>query len=694
MPPLRVTILDYQPDLVTSQECNPTICFWASKDAGHGFVKVDPAVTKSFELNINDSLSKSSTLSFQAFVETKNTRSQPSCNEAGGNHINFTEIVKADQATIITDVPLIVWNARRTGVDAVKGKFSFRVEAVPQAVIDTLFLPAEPQTLIGENQDTIKDILVGHLQRQNLVFETKKHTFPQLASLHLPTWNYNGWQLPGATFAMVRAKPSPEAWWTNALDIALQRHYPKMSLKGASSFMMHLASEDELVTIMSKMHSIYINYCTYLNDGIPVKKRNTGINLPFCKPKVDWEFIPMEAFSNNIRSRGTRYRLDANKKVVCVPAGADCEDGGCMQGIESVELLNRSDWTDPRLMKLHEIRKNYFYLQVLMGVRGGQLADGKDEGESAFKDLGGHMAGAYQSREQFFRNHKRYNTVDQPYEGMSLPSDSGVKRPMKFMEGTGLIDPGASPEYAESMASYIYLNDTVKKALSVGKFIAPQSRVKQNNFYRVVQSYCVVDLADEGFTSIEHIPLKRVNGEMRAGVSYLDLINESADIATYAQPPMDIETVKVTRELLNQMFPIEAFEVPDRLASEKAMHAGLESIKEYTKKLGRPHADDYDVVQMYLRFDEIDSVVETYKQLVGNAKRVFKFNYFNEEITKGFGGMQVRFYVTKVAPTPAAAIGDKKVKGRSSPAVARQLDHYALLGHPHFNILKDNVFCV
>ena len=62
---------------------------------------------------------------------------------------------------------------------------------------------------------------------------------------------------------------------------------------------------------------------------------------------------------------------------------------------EAMELRNRTDWTDPRLRKLHEVRQNYFYLQVLMGVRGAQLSDGNDEGSNAYRNLGGHMAGAY-----------------------------------------------------------------------------------------------------------------------------------------------------------------------------------------------------------------------------------------------------------------------------------------------------------
>ena len=331
-----------------------------------------------------------------------------------------------------------------------------------------------------------------------------------------------------------------------------------------------------------------------------------------------------------------------------------------------MELRNRTDWTDPRLRKLHEVRQNYFYLQVLMGVRGAQLSDGNDEGSNAYRNLGGHMAGAYISREQFFRYHKRFNNVDEPYEGVAVAGGRGERSPIQFLEGTGLIDPGADAQYAETLRSYIYLNQASPGIVSVGKFIAPQSRTKQNKFYRVVQSYCVADLTDEGHSSIEHVPLKRVNGIFKTGVSYLDFINDARDVVSYAQPPMDLDTVKITKELMNQTFPIESFEVPERLSVEKAYFAELEKVREFTESLRRPESDSYDVVQIYLRFDQIPQVGQRYLDTVKRANRVFKFRYYNEEITKGFGGVQVRFYV---ALDNANTISSNQV--------------HELLGHPH-----------
>ena len=43
-----------------------------------------------------------------------------------------------------------------------------------------------------------------------------------------------------------------------------------------------------------------------------------------------------------------------------------------------MELLERKDWTDPVLMKMHDARKKYFNLQSLKGVRGAQLSDSTD----------------------------------------------------------------------------------------------------------------------------------------------------------------------------------------------------------------------------------------------------------------------------------------------------------------------------
>lgn len=672
---LRATF-KYKPNLVENKERNPRICFWVSRDAGYDFTRVDPQRQQhSFELEVDLSRSgPDATLSFQEFVDTKNSRSEPSSNEAGSNFLHLRDVLTADREVTVSNIPLIVFNARRRNVPAIKGYLTeLRFERVDAPALE-IGQAVEPHNLLVENQQHIVDTLVGHLKRQVIVFEEKQPTFPSLARLHLPTWNFNSWQLPGAAFAMVRAKPSPEAWWSNALDIALRRHFPKMTLEGASSYMLHVADETELVTLMSKMHSIFINECTYLSDGIPVAKRSASIKIPFVSSSSEnWEFISMEAFSNNIRSRGARVE-QRGSDVYYIPPGADCEDGAAEQGFESMELRNRTDWTDPRLKKLHEVRQRYFYLQVLMGVRGAQASDGKDEGASAYKGLGGHMAGAYISRELFFRYHKRFNTVGEPYEGVAQASSKGQRSFVQFLEGTGLIDPGASPQYAASMRSYIYLNNKLPGVLSVGKFLAPQSRTKMNKFYRVVQSYCVLDLADEGHSAIEHVPLKRVNGEFKTGVTYLDFVNEARDIASFAQPPMDEDTVKITKQLLNQMFPIQPFEVPDQLSTGKAYHENLEAVKQFTEQLQRPESENYDVVQIYLRFDQLSTVKDAYINLVKRADRVFKFRYYNEEITQGFGGYQVRFYV---------ALDNTAVRGEADTR-----DGVHLLGHPHFHIIE------
>jgi len=667
----------YKPQLVESKERHPSLCFWISRDAGYAFASIDPQYqSHSVELDVDlSTMSPDATLSVQTFVDTKNQRGEPSSNESGSSFFFLKDIMKSDRAVVLTNVPLVVYNARRAGVDAVKGTLvELRFEPSGQDVAGAIGQPVEPHFLLQENQKYIVETLVSHLQRQAIVFEEKRPTFAQLARLHLPTWNYNGFSLPGAAFAMVRAKPSPEAWWSNALDIALRRHYPKMSLKGASAYMLHVADETELVTLMSKMHSIFINECTYLSDGIPVNKprSTTGLRLPFLSANSssshNWEFIPMEAFSNNIRSRGTRL----SSAQPYVPPGADCEDGAAEQGFEAMELRNRTDWTDARLKKLHEVRQRYFYLQVLMGVRGAKASDGKDEGDSAYKDLGGHMAGAYISRELFFGYHKRFNNAAEPYEGVAQSSGRGQRSFVQFLEGTGLIDPGASAQYAASMRSYIYLNDKMPGVLNVGKYLAPQSRDKLNRFYRVVQSYCALDLADEGHSSIEHVPLKRVNGAFHTGVTYLDFVNEARDIASFAQPPMDEPTVRITKQLLNQMFPIQPFEVAERLSAEPAQHEQLEAVRQFVDKLGRPESDDYDVVQLYLRFDQLNSVRDSYIALIKRAERVFKFRYYNEEISRGFGGYQVRFYVAQDDTAGA------QVATRHRQAVE-------LLGHPHFS---------
>lgn len=640
---------DYEPHLVTAVERRPRLCFYLSGDAGRAYTRVNPATDSNrIRLPVEvGNLQADSTLTIFAFVDTVNARNEPSSNEAGSAWVYLKDVMSAVHEKQ-ESLKLVVWNARRSGVDAVKGSIKLHFERANFTHGKSPFAMPDRYAVVPSNKQFVIETLVNYLARSNAIFEKKQSTYASVANLHMPTWNFSGWAVPGSAFGMVRAKHSPEAWWSNAVDIALRRHFPKMSLAAARTYITTIASETEVMIVVSKMHSVFINHCTYLSDGIPVEKRS-GVNLILLSSERSGSYIhiPMEAFSNNIRSRGSPVRERSPGRYDYVPPSADCEDGGAAQGHESMELRNRNDWTDPVLKRMHAVRQNYFYLQVLMGVRGAQLSDG-DDGARAYEQLGGHMAGAYISREAFMKMHRRYNSAAEPYKNLKINTE-GVRAPIMFLEGTGLIDPAASQQYSETMRSYRYLNEGNSGVFSGIKFIAPQNNSKLNAFYRVVQSVTVLDLADEGYSAIEHVMLRRDprTGRTTTGVSHLEFVNEEPQVETYAMPAMTEHEVRVVKQILKQTPPIEAFEVPERKSAERAVEPNLEAIREIVEKQNRPRSDNYDVVQFYPRFDQLSSLKEKWADMARSKKRLFKMKYFNEETTKGFGGYHVQFFVSQ-----------------------------------------------
>lgn len=645
LPPVKFTF-KYLPKLIEGLEENPQIVFFLSKNVGQDTQNIDLKTDDhSVSLNIStNTIPADATLSYWVFVETKNSRGQPSVNEAGSGWVYLKEILNQKKPIVVTQ-PLVVFNARRQNVDGVKGALQMSFDKVAFPNGESPFEPVKELDLVMENKEAIRAVYAKKFQASQAIFSLKEPTFEGLGGLRLPTWDTNTWQLFGECFSMVRARHSPEAVWTNLLDMALRRHLPHMSLNGANSYLTHLSSEEEKVTIAAKMVGIWINYQTYLSDGIPVVE-NKQVKARFGTKKAIGH-QSMEAFSSNIRDRVRPLIISADGQTFYVPAGADCEDGAAEQCFELMELINRKDWKDERLKMLSDLLgKNYLVLQVLMGVRGAQLSDG-DKGKNAYKGLGGHMAGAIMSRETFLKLHKRYNAVDEPYEGFGIgdSATSSQRSPIQMLEGTGLIDPGASEHYAESFKTYKYLADGNGFGC---KYIAPQSRTEINNFYRAWQSFCVLNLVDEGFSNPEHILIKtKKNGDKTWGASHLDVISEAATIATAAQPPMTSEEIQLTKNLLSQTNPISPFKPPRKRVEDKAHHPILEDVKQKLKAYNRPEPEDFDIVQLYPAYWELKDIKNAWLQMIKNKVRCYKMSYTNEEVSEGMGGYHVRFFVAK-----------------------------------------------
>lgn len=650
---------EYKPKLVRGLETNPVLHFWTSSDIGHELVSINPAKQDhrvEIMIDASKGIEPDATLSCQVFVDTVNSNQEPSSNEAGSNWVHLRDIMSNVKTTQVKK-PLVVWNARRKNVDAIKGEITLTFAKTKFVGGKSPFLKPTKFNLLLENEKFIIETLVNYLKQTNVIFQEKDATFEAVSNLHLPLWQSNTWQLPGSMFAVVRAEHSPEAWWTNMANVALRRHYQNMdpnSLHVIRTYFTKFATEEEVMTVVSKMHNVYVNNCTYLSDGIPVERKTRSIRIPLKGPvPPETEFISMEAFSNNIRARGNPEKL--------VPPGLDCEDTAFMMGVESMELRNRTDWTDPVLQKMHKTRQNYFYLQALKGVQGRQLSD-STEPDAAYRELGGHMDGMYISQESFMRMHGRYNSARPLYEGMDV-SDIAKKSeyvelqrsipltraPILTLEGTGLIDPLGDPSFAKNIDGFRYLYQNNGSAFQRIKFIAPQSRKQLNSFYRVVQEVDVLDLADEGYSSIRHVLLKKQPGDrISTGVDYLEFINEHPSVMSYAMPEMTENQVKVVKQIMKNLFPVKAFAVPANKAIDSNINAHLEKVKAAISRKNKTVNKEHYVVDFFPRYDQVtENLEKEWISMAHTKERLVKFEYFEEPVTTGVGSYLCRFTVNK-----------------------------------------------
>ena len=678
----------YRNGLLAGLERDPRIAFYLSSDLGHQFQIIDPYAERPvvrFKLDAPASgqpfIAQDAALHIWQFATVDNDSGEPSTNEAGYAMVPLKLLLSNTKPVQLTQ-DLVVMNARNAqrGIDARKGQVSLVAAKTSFPHGRSPFLPPGRYDISAENEKFVVETLGKYIQSNNTIFQQKPSTYESVKYLHLPLWSFGAYSVGGSAFAVPRAEPSPESWWINASRMALRRHYQHLSLEEAEAqFLQESTGEAEVMTIVSKMHTAVVNHvATYLSDGIYVPSgvggqskperqlRSTVVENAFCadlartvraKPikarRLDAQqlvaggahanrsaqFVNMEAFTLG------RMRVAAYKAKGADNSG-DCEDDGaeiCLQAME----LKTLETTDPVLLKMRDVRQHYVVAQALLGVRGAQLSDAESSRrDAAHAELGGHMAAMYMAKEQLIQMHARYNTARPLYEGIAEPAP-GTRAPTLSLEGTGLVDPIGSPEYAASVDAMRYLLAGSDRAFSRIKYIQPQSRSQLNAFYRVVQSFAVPDLADE-YSSIEHVVLKKQNGRTSTGADYLEFINGDATLSTYAMPNMNEDEIMITKRILNQRFPILPYGAPTApISSEPTRGTPLDSVSDFVGKLGR-HAGECWVVDVYPRYTQVNAeLAREWIRLIQSKERVVDFQYYEENLGPQTGGYLARFYIAK-----------------------------------------------
>jgi len=675
----------YEPALVAAYERNPQLHFFLSKDVGHKLAVVHHRTTNAVEFELPDSIAYDATLWCWAYVDTENDSGEASCNEAGSNFFYLRDLLN-NLSDVQEHRELVVWNARRPekGIDAKKGDLTLYVHKASFPSGRSPIAAPTAYSVCDQNHTAMIKSLSEYLGRVNAIFQTLPSTYESVKYLHLPIWQFGTVQVPGNAFSVLRADHSPESWWVNASRIALRRHYRFCeSLEEAERrFLDPATSEDEVMAVVSKMHTAVVNQvATYLSDAVYVTegtvKPNNFLKRFFGDTYNEGEGTFAEDLRTPIRPHHLGARRNAHytpiagdralavKKVNMeafslgrmrstghpekgVDTSGDCEDLAGEIVLQSMELKARSDFTDPVLRKMHAVRPNYLCLQVLIGVRGAQLSDAQkaQSRDAVHADLGGHMAAAYMSKERLLQMTRRFDKAPEPFEGLSAERGA-VRADLMMLEGTGLIDPQCSTEYAGVIDGLRYLIRGSGDAFQRIKFISPESKTEVNNFYRVVQSFCVADFADE-YATQEFVVLKREGGKLSTGADYLEFRNNDPSVALHPQPEMKEAEILYTKQLLRQHPPIVAYKEPSASYDNPQPNEHLERVRCWMVAQKRPQAKHYEVVQLFPRYSQVSATTTaSWIAALRDKDKIFRFEYHEENLGPNVGGYMACFYVAK-----------------------------------------------
>jgi hypothetical protein len=658
---LQLSISTKWDGLVAGAESSPHLCVSFSRSATEKhFLLSDQPQTISVWLPVpvNRGLTPDSALLAWGFVDVRNDSNEPSTNTAGFASIPLQALLNAvDELRC----PFVVTNALLSNpnlppAQATKGELCVRVlQKTVAPSIGALFRPVKPYHLLQPNEPSIMQSLQAMLAAGAQLYQSAEPTFEATRYLQPPVWSFGNSVVPGHFFALPTADPSPEAFWLNASRIALRRHYPELTLEEAiRQFLEPSTNAHEAATVAAKL--VTGNVChlgTYLSDGILVRSSAVGkrINAKLGLPRIgaapmttaspsssSSKFIPMECFSlGPLRFAGRRG----------VPVGADCEDFAAEIALQIRELRTLGKSNDPVLAKLATGLSGYLVAHVLAGVKGAQLSDASaatPKQDAEHSDLGGHMFAMLIPAARFAEMSPSSAAALAAFRG------DGSERTL-ILEGTGLVDPASSPEYAARIESLAYLVNNGPAELQRVKFTQPSTLNRTNAFYRVINHLFVPELP-----AISHVVMRRdpVTNRTTYGADYLEFMNNSRSIFTAAQAPLQPEQMKLVREMLDQRMPTPGFAPPTSpitVLSDEHMRkfTGTEQplLTPLLRNSVKPGAR-YDVRDFFARYDQITpQLASALQSLIAAKPRIIGFQYHEENLGPSIGGYMLRFMVER-----------------------------------------------
>jgi hypothetical protein len=395
-----------------------------------------------------------------------------------------------------------------------------------------------------------------------------------------------------------------------------------------------------------------------MSDAIPVKKDVTTIPMttsekicngcpgkmmameyPYLADKIvekpsGISYISFESFND------MRARLFGNSGL---PPGVDCEDVAreILKLLEEMQF--RTNFQDPRLVRMHNVLKEHIIFFSLAGVGGAQLKDGDDPNAK----LGGHAFVLVIPTTQFMEMHGRTNEISSPF-GSYVPRD--LKTRPQVLEGTGPLCPDGTDRdriRATAIARELIMRN--KKTLYHIKNQRTIDRSIKNPFYRVFQEGVSPTIL-RGIGGNEELGVRtNYYGAYdtkfgKFGLKFEEIMDEkSRNLGLWCMQPLSNEQMDLSFHLLDYTEPIVAYREPKlelRVAS-RANHRVLESLVNYVRSRKRVSSSTTPI-QFLPRADQLTQEFESnWKTMIDKEEKIQNITYINSTLAQDMEMYQV-----------------------------------------------------
>ena len=116
----------------------------------------------------------------------------------------------------------------------------------------------------------------------------------------------------------------------------------------------------------------------------------------------------------------------------------------------------------------------------------------------------------------------------------------------------------------------------------------------------------------------------------------------------YSMPDMSHEQAAVVKQIMKHVFPVQAFEVPERRAAERNENEHLERAVKAMAGQKRSLSSKHYICDFFARYDQVDEKLGRELELIVMKKtKLAQFEYFEEPVTRGIGSYMLRFYVNE-----------------------------------------------